>query len=128
MSEVVEQRILALLGHPTMSPFGTPIPGLDRLGSGGAAEDELEGLEPVSSFGDEYSAWVTIRRFEEPIQNNVALMERLKRAGALPGETVKVRRSEGGGVLVGNAGEYAELDRATASHVLVRPAKDPTPA
>ncbi len=128
MSEAVEERILEILDHPTISPFGTPIPGLDRLGSTTPSADDNAGLEPVSRFGDEHAEWVTIRRFEEPIQNDTVLLDRLRRAGALPGETVKVRRSEGGGVLVGNAGEYAELDPPTAAHVLVRAAKDPTPA
>jgi DtxR family Mn-dependent transcriptional regulator len=30
MSETVERRLLALLDHPTLSPYGNPIPGLDR--------------------------------------------------------------------------------------------------
>ncbi len=32
MSEQVEQRLIALLGHPQTSPYGNPIPGLDHLG------------------------------------------------------------------------------------------------
>ena len=32
MSEQVEQRLVALLGHPQTSPYGNPIPGLDHLG------------------------------------------------------------------------------------------------
>jgi DtxR family Mn-dependent transcriptional regulator len=45
-------------------------------------------------------------------------MGALRRAGATPGATVKVVSSPGG-VLVGSAGEYAELDTLTASHVFV---------
>jgi DtxR family Mn-dependent transcriptional regulator len=45
-------------------------------------------------------------------------MAALRRAGATPGATVKVVASPGG-VLVGSAGEYAELDLAMASHVFV---------
>ena len=33
MSEAVEQRLLALLDHPRVSPFGNPIPGLDEISS-----------------------------------------------------------------------------------------------
>jgi Mn-dependent DtxR family transcriptional regulator len=33
MSEAVEQRVYDLLGQPTRSPYGNPIPGLDDLGS-----------------------------------------------------------------------------------------------
>ncbi|CAN5542737.1 hypothetical protein BH09ACT4_BH09ACT4_20720 [soil metagenome] len=32
MSEQVERRLLELLNHPTESPYGNPIPGLDQLG------------------------------------------------------------------------------------------------
>ena len=36
MSETVERRLLEVLGHPTVSPYGNPIPGLDELGEGDA--------------------------------------------------------------------------------------------
>ena len=32
MSETVERRLLEILDHPTESPYGNPIPGLDELG------------------------------------------------------------------------------------------------
>lgn len=32
MSEAVERRVLVLLGHPTTSPYGDPIPGLAEFG------------------------------------------------------------------------------------------------
>ena len=32
MSETVERRLVELLGHPTESPYGNPIPGLAELG------------------------------------------------------------------------------------------------
>jgi DtxR family transcriptional regulator, Mn-dependent transcriptional regulator len=32
MSDAVERRLLAILGHPTQSPYGNPIPGLAELG------------------------------------------------------------------------------------------------
>src|SRR2546421_11194007 len=32
MSEAVERKLGALLGNPTTSPYGNPIPGLDELG------------------------------------------------------------------------------------------------
>ena len=35
MSETVELRLLEILGHPTESPYGNPIPGLDELGDVG---------------------------------------------------------------------------------------------
>src|SRR5690554_366816 len=40
MSELVERRLLELLDHPTESPYGNPIPGLDQLGDVPAADFE----------------------------------------------------------------------------------------
>src|SRR6058998_2179615 len=36
MSEAVEQRVYELLGRPTRSPYGNPIPGLAEFGAGDA--------------------------------------------------------------------------------------------
>src|SRR5277367_1562313 len=38
MSETVERRLLEILGHPTESPYGNPIPGLDELGDAGSVD------------------------------------------------------------------------------------------
>src|SRR5690349_5258494 len=38
MSEAVERKLLTLLGNPTVSPFGNPIPGLDLLGDASPAD------------------------------------------------------------------------------------------
>lgn len=117
MSESVERRLLELLGHPTHSPYGNPIPGLAELddtiplppaSSGEVTLDQLAGPEP---------ARVTVRRIGEPLQDDRTLMTALARAGVRPGSTVKVTGSPGG-VLVGSAGEYAELDLTTAAQVV----------
>ncbi len=117
MSENVERRILEILGHPSVSPYGNPIPGLAELDEADAGGD-LSGLTTLDKVVRDDSTRVTVVRIGEPIQNDAALMAALRRAGALPGATVKVVASPGG-VLVGSAGEYAELDGPTASHVFV---------
>ncbi|MGH8868051.1 MAG: iron dependent repressor, metal binding and dimerization domain protein [Actinomycetes bacterium] len=121
MSEGVERRLLELLGHPTQSPFGNPIPGLDELGDP-ATDDSLEGLVPLSAAVTEASPdgerRVVVRRIGEPVQTDVALMHTLLRAGVRPGAVVTVT-SSAGGVLVGSGGETAELDPEVASHVFV---------
>ena len=48
MSETVERRLLELLDHPTESPYGNPIPGLDELGESELGEEFMEGVEPLS--------------------------------------------------------------------------------
>lgn len=120
MSESVERRLLEILGHPTVSPFGNPIPGLDELGeskgpSSSAVPTTLTALLGSRSDGP---LRATVRRIGEPLQTNTELMSSLRRSGIRPGETVKVSKSPGG-VLVGSAGEYAELDNATASLIFV---------
>ena len=51
MSEAVERKLLTLLGDPSVSPFGNPIPGLEELrgdapadGQSAAAQDTLLSL------------------------------------------------------------------------------------
>ena len=116
MSETVERRILELLKHPTHSPFGNPIPGLDELGEKRVSDSgEFVGLDSVA---EEDSRRFTVRRIGEPIQDDHELMISLSRAGVRPGQVVKVRRTDAG-VLVGSGMEYAELDATMASHVFV---------
>jgi DtxR family Mn-dependent transcriptional regulator len=117
MSETVERRILEILGHPTVSPYGNPIPGLGELDQE-PVEADLGGLTTLDKVARDASTRVTVVRIGEPVQTDAALMASLRRAGALPGATVKVVASPGG-LLVGSAGEYAELDSAMASHVFV---------
>ena len=117
MSETVERRILEILGHPTVSPYGNPIPGLVELDQE-SADSDLRGLTTLDRVGRDGATRVTISRIGEPIQTDAALMAALRRSGAVPGATVKVVASPGG-FLVGSAGEYAELDQDTASHVFV---------
>ena len=118
MSEAVERRILEITGNPTESPYGNPIPGLDELIGGVHVNPALDGLVGLDTLAGLETRRVTVRRIAEPVQEDPALMADLRRAGVRPGETVKVRLSAGG-VLVGSAGEYAELNAATAAHVLV---------
>src|SRR5690606_37097103 len=115
-SEAVERRLLTLLGHPTHSPYGNPIPGLAELDEEPAHDDT--GLVTLDSMASADPARVTVRRIGEPLQDDAGLMTALERAGARPGATVTVTRSPGG-LLVGSGGEYAELDLATAAYVLV---------
>ena len=47
MSEAVERRLLEVLDHPTESPYGTPIPGLEELGETTTSEDFRFGVVPL---------------------------------------------------------------------------------
>jgi DtxR family transcriptional regulator, Mn-dependent transcriptional regulator len=117
MSEQVERRILDLLQHPTVSPYGNPIPGLEELGDDGVggSGEVLVGLD--KAVGDEPQR-LLVRRLGEPIQTDADAMAALRRSGVRPGEVVKARLSDGG-VLVGSGMEYAEVDMDAASHIFV---------
>ncbi|SEK21203.1 metal-dependent transcriptional regulator [Streptacidiphilus jiangxiensis] len=117
MSEAVERRVLELLRHPTQSPYGNPIPGLEELGETPADEGEsLVTLDELAGGAEGRS--VVVRRIGEPIQTDAQLMYTLRRAGVQPGAVVNVTQSTGG-VLVGSGGEAAELGRDIAAHVFV---------
>jgi DtxR family Mn-dependent transcriptional regulator len=118
MSEAVERRVLELLRHPTESPYGNPIPGLEELGElPGEDDDEVVvSLDELASGSDGRN--VVVRRIGEPIQTDAQLMYTLRRAGVQPGAVVSVTSSPGG-VLVSSGGEAAELDKDIAAHVFV---------
>jgi DtxR family Mn-dependent transcriptional regulator len=120
MSEGVERRVLGLLRHPTESPYGNPIPGLEELGGKSSMEpfpDEsmvsLSDLEPGPN-----GASAVVRRIRELIQTDPQLMYTLRNAGVQPGAVVNVTSSPGG-VMVDSGGEAAELPTQTAAHVFV---------
>ena len=120
MSENVERRLVALLDHPTESPYGNPIPGLGELGETGGTPDFMTGHEPLSGLVVEEETRVRVGRISEEMQKDEELMTLLRRAGALPGKTIAVRATEAGGVLIGSGGESAEIDLDSAEHIFVK--------
>jgi len=118
MSETVERKLLEVLGHPTTSPYGNPIPGLAELGETGGSTPGLDGLVTLDLVPARDGATVVVRRLAEPLQTDTVLMSRLRRAGVQPGEVITVAASAGG-LLVGSAGETTEITPVVASHVFV---------
>ena len=121
MSETVERRLLDVLGHPSVSPYGNPIPGLDELGEDDVdplgradGDDRLMTLDRVVSA----EGPVVVRRLAEPLQSDTALMKRLRRAGVRPGASITVGPSAAG-MLVGSGGETTEISSEVASPVFV---------
>ena len=119
MSETVERRLLELLDHPTESPYGNPIPGLDELGEHGAGEDFMDNVEPLSEAATSAEAMVHVKRISEEMQKDEELMGLLRRVGALPGKTVTIVKTDEG-ILIGSGGETAELVQEAAEHIFVR--------
>ncbi len=122
MSETVERRLVELLDHPTQSPYGNPIPGLDELGESPPAEDFMDGVVSLSAAAGTEEVRVHVRRISEEMQKDEGLMSALRRAGALPDRTVVILGTTEG-VLVGSGGESAEIDFEAADHIFVRPAE-----
>jgi DtxR family Mn-dependent transcriptional regulator len=121
MSETVERRLLDVLGHPTVSPYGNPIPGLEELGEDEPGADPIDGvagLVTLDRVSIDPDAVVVVRRLAEPLQGDTALMSRLRRAGVRPGQSITVATSAGG-LLVGCGGETTEISAEVASHVFV---------
>ncbi|MDN3311038.1 iron dependent repressor, metal binding and dimerization domain protein [Microbacterium oryzae] len=121
MSEQVERRLVELLGYPTESPYGNPIPGLEQLGEF-AIEREHQGVVGLVRLLDEKGGPVsgTVRRLAESAQVDPELLQQLRQAGVVPGAQGDFRYSEGY-VLVQMAGvaEALELPVEIASHVFL---------
>ncbi|MFZ3416839.1 metal-dependent transcriptional regulator [Arthrobacter sp. 3Tela_A] len=121
MSERVERRLYDLLGKPTESPYGNPIPGLEALGGEAAVppavayRDLLSAVELVSSTQP-----MVLERLAEPIQVDPELLTQLDEAGLRPGASITAE-VVGGYISVRVPGiEGAlELPAEVASHVFV---------
>ena len=122
MSERVERRLLTLLDHPTESPYGNPIPGLDELGEvSTGANGFLTGLVTLVQAAEaaEGGAFV-VRRLGEPLQSDHDLLSRLSAAGVRPGGRLTVSRTDGGVSVQDSEGAGGiELTDSLAGHVFV---------
>ncbi|UUZ60625.1 metal-dependent transcriptional regulator [Nocardioides sp. B-3] len=119
MSETVERRLVELLGHPTESPYGNPIPGLHELGETDPGEGFMQDVEPLSAVAGPEESRVHVRRISEEMQKDEELMSALRRVGALPDKTITVVTTAEG-ILIGSGGETAEVFADAADHVFVR--------
>ncbi|MEU6135528.1 metal-dependent transcriptional regulator [Nocardioides sp. NPDC047086] len=119
MSDTVEKRLLDLLGDPTESPYGNPIPGLDELGGKPADEDFMAGVQSLTAAAGSERATVLVRRISEEMQKDESLMSALRRVGATPDQTVAIKATPDG-VLLGSGGETAEIIPEAADHIFVK--------
>ncbi|CAN5137637.1 metal-dependent transcriptional regulator [soil metagenome] len=121
MSEQVERRVLEMLDHPTESPYGNPIPGLDELGDA-AAPAFMEGVVNIVDLVAATPGTVSgvIRRLGEPVQFEPELLQQLQNAGVMPGATASL--SAAGSyvsVQVDGFGDGLELPNEVAVHIFV---------
>ncbi|TFB60190.1 metal-dependent transcriptional regulator [Cryobacterium sp. TMT1-62] len=121
MSERVERKILEMLDHPTESPYGNPIPGLDELGDSPAVAF-MAGVTSLVDLvaGSAGPVTAVVRRLGEPVQVDPELLAQLKNSGVLPGAT-GVFSAVGSYVLVQVHGfeDGLELPNEVAGHIFV---------
>ena len=118
MSENVERKLLTLLGNPTVSPFGNPIPGLEALhggeSPGGETSVVLDSLTLLSRTATTEGRRVVIRRISEQLQENTELLRSLAEQGVRPGATAVARLVDDGVELDG-----VPLPAGVAGHLFV---------
>ena len=116
MSEAVEQKVYELLGKPSRSPYGNPIPGLDEFGSvlaDGQSDDPERNLAFPGLTGK-----VVVNRIYESVQTGAEVLRQLHAAGMDPGANVIVAQ-ERDTVIVERDGDTVRLPREVASRVFV---------
>jgi DtxR family Mn-dependent transcriptional regulator len=122
MSEAVERKLVKLLGGPTTSPYGNPIPGLDELGVDHVevpADGDLQRVDEIARNG---GGRAVIRRIAEHVQLDPDLMTELKKVGIMPGSEVEIASVVGPNKPIEVRGDKGstELSLGIAHAVMVR--------
>jgi DtxR family Mn-dependent transcriptional regulator len=121
MSERVERRLFELLGRPSESPYGNPIPGLEALGgesSAGFSDGVVTLVEAMGAYTA--GALVVVCRLAEPIQVDPELLAQLEEGGIRPGAKVTLERvGDYISVRVASVDGALELPAEVAAHVFV---------
>jgi DtxR family Mn-dependent transcriptional regulator len=117
MSDIVEKKLVVLLGSPTRSPYGNWIPGLAELGF------EVEPPTPSREMSLEEAVGrgveeARITRVGEPAQAELWLMDEMVGAGVTPGAQVRISVPSGAVSINAGAGEV-EVDSICARHIFV---------
>ncbi|MET7769848.1 metal-dependent transcriptional regulator [Nocardia sp. NPDC005366] len=119
MSEDVERRLVEVLNHPTTSPYGNPIPGLDELGIA-ASSDSQERLMRLSELPQGPVHAVVVRRLAEHIQTDPEVIGRLREAGVVPDARVTVENRPGSVVITVPGHNGFELSDEMAHAIQVK--------
>ena len=118
ISDAVEDRLVALLDDPDVSPYGNPIPSRGALGvpptpaEGGVVL--LADVLPATGVAE-----VVVARLTEAAQADAELIAVLAEAGVRPGVTLRVERTTGRLRLA--AAERVAVDPMVAHMMFVRP-------
>ncbi len=126
MSEAVERKLLTLLGNPTVSPFGNPIPGLDALRGDAAPAGRESGVDSLTLLSGTATADarpVVVRRISEQLQEDAGMLRALAEHGVRPGASMVAQLVEGSVSLDGYV-----LPAGVARHLFVSVEDDPASA
>ncbi|WP_134323190.1 metal-dependent transcriptional regulator [Cumulibacter soli] len=115
ISTDVEKRIVDLVGDPSFSPYGNPVPGLADLDVG-ASSPAATAVIPLSRAVSDGVQKLKIARITEGLQAEDGLLESLSEAGIRSGVEVTVERDDDQLVING-----AQFPRVVAEHLLVAP-------
>jgi DtxR family Mn-dependent transcriptional regulator len=104
MSDLVEERLLALLDDPLVSPYGNAIPGLAELGIAPVGGARREGEISVAAALKDGVSRVTVLRLGEAAQAEPGLLDAAIAAGILPGAGLSISAEGAEYVLTGDLG------------------------
>jgi DtxR family Mn-dependent transcriptional regulator len=123
MSEAVERKLATLLGSPSTSPYGNPIPGLDELGVGEPAPPAEADLQRVDEVARHGGGRVLLCRIAEHVQLDPDLMSEMKDVGVVPGNEITVVSVVGVNKSIEVQGDQGtiQLTPTIAHAVMVRP-------
>jgi DtxR family Mn-dependent transcriptional regulator len=120
ISAKVERRLMDLMGNPTDSPFGNPIPALDQLGLSLDVPDFLDGVDALADVASSIPRTFVLRRVSEAAQANPDLLALLSGAGIVTGATVQAWVAGKNGLeLRGPDGQECRLTRDAAGLLFV---------
>lgn len=117
MSDEVERRVLEVLDHPTHSPFGNPIPGIEELGIEVEASPEPTGIRPIDLPSGE-TKHVRILQLNEILQMDNRQFRAFHEAGIRPGTEVDIVNDDGL-VTVVHDGKNIELNEGLGHAIRV---------
>lgn len=117
MSEAVEKRMVEILDDPTRSPFGNPIPGLDKLGLAGSPATD-SGIRAID-LPRGTTRRATITQINEILQVDANEFRKLMAAGMTVGASVTVTNDDNTIIISSDEGGSVELDNELAHAVRI---------
>ncbi len=120
ISPRVDERIFAILNHPTTCPHGSPIPG-----PGAKLDPNLVPLDSLKK-GDK----ATVRFISEELEEDLELLRYLEEGNVKPGREITVLEMvpSTGVVVIDTGGQSVSLGLAVAAKIRVLPSRQPVKA